>query len=178
MGKIVVAMYVTLDGVMEEPSWTAPYWDDEIAKFQLDLLFGSDALLLGRVTYEGFAAAWPAAEDDEGFAERMNKLPKYVVSTSLKRTEWNARLITSHVREEIAKLKKTGQRLLVYGSAELIETLLKHDLIDELHLMTFPLVLGEGKRLFKENADQKMFNLKEIRSTDAGVLIASYTPDK
>lgn len=178
MGKIVVAMYVTLDGVMEEPSWTAPYWDDEIAKFQLDLLFGSDALLLGRVTYEGFAAAWPAADDDEGFAERMNKLPKYVVSTSLKRTEWNARLITSHVREEIAKLKKTGQRLLVYGSAELIETLLKHDLIDELHLMTFPLVLGEGKRLFKENADQKMFNLKEIRSTDAGVLIASYTPDK
>lgn len=178
MGKIVVAMYLTLDGVMEEPSWTAPYWDDEIAKFQLDLLFGSDALLLGRVTYEGFAAAWPAAEDDEGFAERMNKLPKYVVSTSLKRTEWNARLITSHVPQEIAKLKKTGQRLLVYGSAELIETLLKHDLIDELHLMTFPLVLGEGKRLFKENADQKMFNLKEIRSTDAGILIASYTPDK
>jgi len=178
MGKIVVAMYLTLDGVMEEPSWTAPYWDDEIAKFQLDLLFGSDALLLGRVTYEGFAAAWPAAEDEEGFAERMNRLPKYVVSTSLKRTEWNARLITSHVREEVTRLKKTGQRLLVYGSAELIETLLKHDLIDELHLMTFPLVLGEGKRLFKENADQKMFNLKEVRSTDAGVLIASYTPDK
>ncbi|MBT2571038.1 dihydrofolate reductase family protein [Planococcus sp. ISL-110] len=178
MGKIVVAMYLTLDGVMEEPSWTAPYWDDEIAKFQLDLLFGSDALLLGRVTYEGFAAAWPAAEDDEGFAERMNQLPKYVVSTSLKRTEWNARLITSNAAQEVAKLKKTGQRLLVYGSAELIETLLKHDLIDELHLMTFPLVLGEGKRLFKENADQKMFNLKEIRSTDAGVLIASYTPDK
>lgn len=178
MGKIVVAMYVTLDGVMEEPSWTAPYWDDEIAKFQLDLLFGSDALLLGRVTYEGFAAAWPAAEDEEGFAERMNQLPKYVVSSSLKRTEWNARLITGNAAQEIAKLKKTGQRLLVYGSAELIETLLKHDLIDELHLMTFPLILGEGKRLFKENADQKMFNLKDTRSTDSGVLIAAYTPDK
>ena len=178
MGKIVVAMYLTLDGVMEEPSWTAPYWDDEIAKFQLDLLFGSDALLLGRVTYEGFAAAWPAAEDEEGFADRMNKLPKYVASTTLKRTEWNARLITGHVLQEVARLKKTGQRLLVYGSAELIETLLKHDLIDELHLMTFPLVLGEGKRLFKENADQKMFNLQNICSTNAGVLIASYTPDK
>lgn len=178
MGKIIVAMYLTLDGVMEEPSWTAPYWDDEIAKFQLNLLFGSDALLLGRVTYEGFAAAWPAAEDEEGFADRINHLPKYVVSASLKRTEWNARLITNNVAQEVAKLKKTGQRLLVYGSAELIETLLKHDLIDELHLMTFPLILGEGKRLFKENADQKMFNLKEIRSTDAGVLIASYTPDR
>ncbi|AIY06906.1 pyrimidine reductase [Planococcus sp. PAMC 21323] len=178
MGKIIVAMYLTLDGVMEEPSWTAPYWDDEIAKFQLDLLFGSEALLLGRVTYEGFAAAWPSAEDEEGFAERINKLPKYVVSTSLKRTEWNARLISSNVPQEVTKLKKTGQRLLVYGSAELIETLLKHDLIDELHLMTFPLVLGEGKRLFKENADQKMFNLQNIRWTDSGVLIASYTPDK
>ncbi|EGA91307.1 pyrimidine reductase [Planococcus donghaensis MPA1U2] len=178
MGKIIVAMYLTLDGVMEEPSWTAPYWDDEIAKFQLDLLFSSDALLLGRVTYEGFAAAWPSAEDEEGFAERINKLPKYVVSTSLKRTEWNARLITSNVAQEVAKLKKTGQRLLVYGSAELIETLLRHDLIDELHLMTFPLVLGEGKRLFKENADQKMFNLQNVRSTDSGVLIASYAPDK
>ncbi|ANU09464.1 pyrimidine reductase [Planococcus antarcticus DSM 14505] len=178
MGKIIVAMYLTLDGVMEEPSWTAPYWDDEIAKFQLNLLFRSDALLLGRVTYEGFAAAWPSAEDQEGFANRMNQLPKYVASTTLKRTEWNARLITSNVAQEVAKLKKTGQRLLVYGSAELIETLLKHDLIDEMHLMTFPLILGEGKRLFKENADQKMFNLKEIRSTDAGVLIASYTPDR
>ncbi|MDJ0332239.1 dihydrofolate reductase family protein [Planococcus sp. S3-L1] len=178
MGKIVVVMYVTLDGVMEEPSWTAPYWDDELAKFQLELLFRSDALLLGRVTYEGFAAAWPAAEDEEEFAERINKLPKYVVSTTLKRTEWNARLITRDIPQEVSKLKKTGQRLVVYGSAELIESLLKHDLIDELHLMTFPLVLGEGKRLFKENADQKMFNLKNIRSTDSGVLIASYTPDK
>ncbi|ANU14527.1 Dihydrofolate reductase [Planococcus halocryophilus Or1] len=178
MGKIIVAMYLTLDGVMEEPSWTASYWDDEIAKFQLDLLFSSDALLLGRVTYEGFAAAWPSAEDEEGFAERINKLPKYVVSTSLKQTEWNARLITSNVAQVVTKLKKTGQRLLVYGSAELIETLLRYDLIDELHLMTFPLVLGEGKRLFKENADQKMFNLQNVRSTDSGVLIASYTPDK
>ncbi|ANU26962.1 dihydrofolate reductase family protein [Planococcus versutus] len=178
MGKIIVAMYVTLDGVMEEPSWTAPYWDDELAKFQLDLLFGSDALLLGRVTYEGFAAAWPSAEDEEGFADRINQLPKYIVSTTLQRTEWNARLITSNFVQEVVKLKKTGQRLLVYGSAELIETLLKHDLIDELHLMTFPLVLGEGKRLFKENADQKMFNLQTIRSTDSGVLIASYIPDK
>lgn len=178
MGKIIVAMYVTLDGVMEEPSWIAPYWDDEIAKFQLELLFASDALLLGRVTYEGFAAAWPAAEDEEGFADRINQLPKYVVSKTLKRTEWNARLITNNFAQEVMKLKKTGQRLLVYGSAELIETLLKHDLIDELHVMTFPLVLGEGKRLFKENADQKMFNLQTIRSTDSGVLIASYTPDK
>lgn len=178
MGKITVSMYVTLDGIMEEPSWTAAYWDDELAQFQLGQLYGNDALLLGRVTYEGFAATWPTAEDRFGFADRMNGIPKYVVSKTLKRTEWNARLLNQDAVAEIKRLKKTGQRLLVYGSAELIDTLLEHDLVDELHLMTFPLLLGEGKQLFREGVTPKAFKLLKSFATDQGVLIANYAPER
>src|SRR3989337_3558806 len=94
MRKLIVTEFLTLDGVMEEPAWTAPYWNDEIAKFKFDELFGSDTLLLGRVTYQGFAAAWPSRTDEQGFADRMNSLPKFVVSTNLHKVEWNnSRLI-------------------------------------------------------------------------------------
>ena len=178
VGKLTVSMYVTLDGVMEEPSWTSAYWDDELAQFQLGQLYNNDALLLGRVTYEGFAATWPTAEDEHGFADRMNEIPKYVVSHTLKRTEWNARLINHDFASEIKRLKKTGQRLLVYGSAELIDTLIEHDLVDELHLMTFPLLLGEGKKLFRDGVSPKAFKLLKSFSTDQGVLIANYAPER
>ncbi|MBT2583310.1 dihydrofolate reductase family protein [Planococcus sp. ISL-109] len=178
MGKLTVSMYVTLDGIMEEPSWTAAYWDDELAQFQLDQLYGNDALLLGRVTYDGFAATWPTAEDSRGFADRMNEMPKYVVSNTLKRTEWNTRLINHDAVAEIKRLKKTGQRLLVYGSAELIDTLIAHDLVDELHLMTFPLILGEGKKLFRDGVAPKAFKLLNSFATDQGVLIANYAPER
>lgn len=177
MGKIRVAMYVTLDGVMEDPSWTAPYWNDEIANFQLNLLFASDALLLGRITYEEFAAAWPSATDEKGFADRMNDLPKYVVSTTLEEATWNANLIKSNVVQEIKKLKKNKQKMLVYGSAELIETLMRHNLVDEYHLMVFPIVLGTGKHLFKEDIDQKALKLIDSQVTDSGIVISSYVPD-
>jgi dihydrofolate reductase len=100
MRKVVVSMYVSLDGVIEEPAWTWPYWNEEIAKFKFDELFASDALLLGRVTYQGFAKAWPSMTDKEGFADRMNSLPKYVASTTLEKAEWNATLIKENIAEE------------------------------------------------------------------------------
>ncbi|MGM2835905.1 dihydrofolate reductase family protein, partial [Bacillus cereus group sp. Bce025] len=114
-----------LDGVMEEPAWTAPYFNEEVAKFQSNLLFESEALLLGRVTYQGFAAAWPSMTDEEGFADKMNSIPKFVASTTLEKTEWNANLIKDNVIEEISKLKEQpGQNLLIYGSSDLTQTLM------------------------------------------------------
>src|SRR5579864_6868739 len=131
MRKLVVSEFVSLDGVMEDPGgdsnfehkgWTMPYWHEEIGKFKFEELFASDALLLGRVTYQGFAAAWPSATDEQGFADRMNSLPKFVVSTTLTSVEWNnSSLIKEQVAEEIAKLKQQpGQDILIAGSAELV----------------------------------------------------------
>ena len=126
MGQIIVSMYLSLDGVMEEPAWTAPYFNEEVAKFQSNLLFESEALLLGRVTYQGFAAAWPSMTDEEGFADKMNSIPKFVASTTLEKTEWNANLIKDNVIEEISKLKEQpGQNLLIYGSGDLTQTLMQ-----------------------------------------------------
>src|SRR5205085_8006346 len=126
MRNVIATEYVTLDGVIEEPGWTTPYWNDEIAKFKFDELFASDALLLGRVTYQGFAEAWPSMTDEQGFADRMNSLPKYVASTTLEEAEWNASLIKGNVVEEVSKLKQQpGQNLLVYGSGELVHALMQ-----------------------------------------------------
>ncbi len=146
MRKLVASMFVSLDGVMEDPGgaektkhggWTMPYWNGEIGKFKLDELFESDALLLGRVTYQGFAAAWPSRTDKQGFAERMNSIPNYVVSTTLEEVEWNnSRLIKGNVVEEVSKLEQLpGQNILIAGSGELVHTLMKHDLIDEYRLL-------------------------------------------
>ncbi|MCU4932436.1 dihydrofolate reductase family protein [Bacillus cereus] len=179
MGQIIVSMYLSLDGVMEEPAWTAPYFNEEVAKFQSDLLFESEALLLGRVTYQGFAAAWPSMTDEEGFADKMNSMPKVVASTTLEKTEWNANLIKGNIVEEISKLKEQpGQNLLIYGSGELIHTLMQHDLIDEYHLMVNPVIVGSGKHLFKTGNDTKALKLIETRTTSSGVVILSYQPEK
>ncbi len=174
MRKIVAAEYLTLDGVMEEPAWTAPYWSDELGKLQHDLLFASDALLLGRVTYEGFAKAWPDMKDEAGFAERMNSLPKHVASTTLKELEWNASLIEGNVVEAVKTLKQQkGENLLIYGSATLVQTLMQHGLIDEYRLMIYPLSLGAGKRLFAEGSEAKL-KLVDTQTTDEGVVILTY----
>ena len=152
MRKVVVSEYVTLDGVMEEPgTWSFQFWNDEAAKFKFDELFASDALLLGRVTYQGFAKAWPSMTDEQGFADRMNSLPKFVVSTTLKEVEWNnARLMKGNIAEEVSKLKQQpGQDILIAGSADLVHTLMQHDLIDEYRLLVHPIVVGSGKRLFE-----------------------------
>ncbi len=152
MRKLVVAEFLSLDGVMEAPGWTFPYWNDEIAQFKYDETMASEALLLGRVTYEGFAAAWPQSTD-EG-ATWMNGVRKYVVSTTLPTAEWNnSRIISTNVVEEIAKLKQQdGKNLLVNGSATLVQTLIQHDLVDQYNLLVYPVVLGSGIRLFQDGA--------------------------
>ena len=175
---MVAAEYVSLDGVMEEPSWTGPYFGEEMAKAQLDLLFASDALLLGRVTYEGFAAAWPSMTDEQGFADRMNALPKFVVSTTLEEAQWNnSTLIKGDVAEEVSRLKQQpGQDILIYGSADMVNTLMQHDIIDEYRLMVFPVVLGSGKRLFGDRSDPTALRLVDTYATGTGVVILTYRP--
>lgn len=175
MKKVIVSLYLSLDGVMEEPAWTAPYFNHEVGKFQHDLLFASEALLLGRKTYKGMVAAWPAMKDEDGFADRMNSVPKFVPTTTLEDAEWNANFIKGNVIEEIKRLKQeSSQNLLIYGSGELIRSLMQHDLIDEYHFIVNPVVVGKGERLFKEGIDQKSFKLINTQTTDTGVAILSY----
>jgi dihydrofolate reductase len=185
VGKIVAAEYVSVDGVMQDPGgvgeieaggWTNPYWNDELAKLQTDLLFTSDALLLGRVTYEGFAATWPDMEHEAGaFADKMNTMPKYVASRTVKDMEWNATLIGGDVPDEVAKLKRdSGQNLLIYGSGSLVRLLLQHGLLDQLRLMIYPVVLGAGKLLFTGAGSTKELELAGVTTTSAGVLVVDY----
>ena len=185
MGKIVAAEYVSVDGVMQDPGgvgeievggWTNPYWNDELAKLQTDLLFASDALLLGRVTYEGFAAAWPDMEHEQGpFADKMNTMPKYVASRTLTGMQWNATPIRGDVADEVAKLRRDrGQNLLIYGSGSLVRLLLQHDLIDQLRLMIYPVVLGAGKLLFDDTGSKKELELARVTTTSAGVVVVDY----
>ena len=177
MRKLEVTMFMSLDGVMEEPVWTAPYWKDEIAKFKLDELLASDALLLGRVTYQGFANAWPSRTDDIGFADRMNRLPKYVVSTTLENPTWNnSTLIKENVAGEIIKLKQQrGQAIMVAGSVKLIQTLLQENLIDEYRLLIYPVILGKGRRLFPEGSKTTL-KLLEAKTFHSGVVLVRYAP--
>ena len=175
MRKIIVTEFVSLDGVMENPGWTMPYWNDEIAQFKGEETAASDALLLGRVTYQGFAAAWPDSKD-EG-AAYFNGVRKYVVSTTLDRAEWqNSHLINGDVVAEIARLKEgDGQDITVHGSATLVQTLMQHDLVDRYRLLVYPVVLGQGKRLFKEGTTATL-KLLEARSFSSGVAALSYAP--
>ena len=186
MRKIVVSEFVSLDGVMEDPggsekskhgAWTMQYWNDEIGKFKLEELFASDALLLGRVTYQGFAAAWPSRTDEQGFAQWMNSIPKYVVSTTLRQLDWNnSRLIKGNLPDEISKLKQQlGKNILVNGSATLVQTLMQHDLVDEYRLLVYPVVLGDGKRLFKDGKNTKL-RLAETKTFPSGVVFLQYHP--
>jgi dihydrofolate reductase len=179
MRKIVATEYVTLDGVMHEPGeWSGPFFNDEAVKFKYDELFASDALLLGRVTYEGFAKAWPAMEGTGDFGERMNGMPKYVVSTTLRNPEWNnSHVIGQNVVEEIAKLKQgPGQDILLSGSGKLLHTLMEHDLVDEYRLMLHPIVLGGGKRLFENETQARTLKLVEAKPLTTGIVILTYLP--
>jgi dihydrofolate reductase len=185
--KLVAVEYVTVDGVMQDPGgvgeiehggWSNQYFDDELGKVQTDQLFATDALLLGRVTFEGFAAAWPSMEETEGeFAVRMNALPKYVASRSLSDPlQWNGQLLKGEVVEEVAKLKQQpGQDLLIYGSSQLVNALHPHGLIDEYTLMVFPVTLGDGKRLFGEGTDKTHLRLTDAKTTGTGVALLTYT---
>ena len=123
MRRIKLAMYVALDGVIESPAWTGQFWNDELAKAQEEYLFASDALLLGRVTYEGFAAAWPKMTDTGDFGVKMNTMPKHVASRTLQTAEWNATIITGDLAEEVARLKaEDGRDILIYGSGMLVDS--------------------------------------------------------
>ena len=140
MRTLKLAMYVSLDGVVEDPAWTGPFWDEQLSDLQAAYLYPSDALVLGRVTYEGFAAAWPSMEESTGeFGVKMNAMPKFVASRTLAGAEWNAEIIQGDVADAVAKLKEEpGGDLLVYGSGDLVDELTKHGLIDEYRLMSIP----------------------------------------
>ena len=184
MGRIVVTEFVSLDGVMEDPGGAESFrhggWSFEISrgdegdKFKLDETAASDALLLGRKTYEGFAAAWPSREGD--FADKFNSMPKYVVSSTLENPEWtNSTVLQGDLAGEVAKLKQEHDGdIVVHGSATLVQALVDQDLVDELRLMVFPLVLGSGKRLFGETTDKKPLRLVDSKVVGDGVAILIY----
>jgi dihydrofolate reductase len=186
MGRIVVSEFVSLDGVMEDPGgaegfefggWTIPYWNDQVAVYKAEELFASEALLLGRVTYQGFAAAWPKMTDEQGFAERMNSNRKYVVSSTLETVEWNnSTVIRGDLVEEVTRLKnEPGQDILVGGSASLVQGLMRHNLVDELRLAVYPVVLGKGKRLLTD-AGRTNLELVQSQPTATGVVLLTYRP--
>jgi dihydrofolate reductase len=188
MSRVVVSEFVSIDGVMEDPGGAEDYrhggWTFEIDrgeegdKFKLDEVLEAEALLLGRVTYEGFAAAWPTMTDKVGFAEKMNAMPKYVVSSTLQQAGWsNSTVLSGDVPEEVARLKgELVGVILVAGSAKLVQTLLEHDLLDELRLMIFPVALGPGKGLFGEVSDKKPLRLTDSRRVGDGIAILTYEP--
>ncbi|HEX2307828.1 MAG TPA: dihydrofolate reductase family protein [Jatrophihabitantaceae bacterium] len=177
MGKIFTVEYVTLDGVFEEPGWSGPYFNKELEKFQQDNLSECDGLLLGRVTYEGFAQAWPAMEAETGdFGVRMNSIPKWVASTTVTEPTWNASVLDGDVPSAVAALKERDLTLMVAGSATLVETLRANGLIDEYRLMIYPVVVGSGRRLFGDGAAPGELKLTDATTTESGVIIARYVP--
>lgn len=198
MRRLIVSEFMTLDGVMEAPDqWSFKFWSEEQAKYKYDELFASDALLLGRVTYEEFASAWPTMTEETaieditegggstgpggdmaGFAGRMNSLPKHVVSTTLEKADWNnSCLINGHVVNEVSRLKQQpGQDILLYGSADLVDSLMQHHLVDEYRLMVFPIVVGSGKRLFKDTHTTTL-KLVDTATFGPGVVVLTYKPN-
>ncbi|MGE5625476.1 MAG: dihydrofolate reductase family protein [Bacillota bacterium] len=186
MRRVIVSEFISLDGVVEDPGgaekskyggWTWPYWSDDIGKYKNDELFAGDALLLGRRTYEGFAAAWPSMKDEWGFADRMNGLPKYVATRTLKRLDWNnSHRLDGDVAKAVTELKRQpGQDILVAGSAELVQELMRHALVDEFRLLTYPVVLGGGKRLFADGVGASL-KLTGTQAFGKGVVALTYHP--
>jgi len=185
MGRIVVTEFISLDGVIEAPGGGEDYkyggWTfevdrgDEGNQFKLDETMGSAALLLGRRTYEGFAAAWP--ERDGEFADKFNTMPKYVVSSTLRDPEWtNSTVLSGDLVAEVTKLKdEQDGDIVVHGSAQLVQSLVENDLVDELRLMVFPVVLGTGKRLVGETTDKKRLQLSSSTVVGDGVAVQVYT---
>ncbi len=180
MRKIVVTEFLSLDGVFEDPAgaesfehggWVRPYWDDDISIYKKEELFAADALLLGRVTYQGFAAAWSGRKDQEGFADRMNSLPKFVVTTTMTAVVWhNSWILSKDILKEISNLKQqNGEDILISGSGMLVEGLREHNLIDEYRLMVFPVILGSGTRFFK-NGNPANLKLVGVKAFDSGVV--------
>jgi len=186
MGRIVVTEFISLDGVVEDPGGAEDFkyggWSfefergDEGNKFKLDETLDTDALLLGRVTYEGFADAWPSRDGE--FADKFNSMPKYVVSSTLKDPEWNnSTVLNGDVAESVAKLKQEHDGdIVVHGSPQLVQALIEQGLVDELRLMVFPVILGSGKRLFGDTSDKRRLRLTDSQTVGDGVSILVYQP--
>src|SRR3979411_427968 len=177
--RVVATEDLSLDGVFEEPGhWSGPFFNDEAAEFKLAELQASDALLLGRKTYEGFAAAWPSMTDEAGFAEKMNSMPKYVVSSTLDRVEWpGSRLVQGDLAAEVRRLKEEpGKDLLLSGSAQLFNALMQENLIDLYRFMLHPVVLGKGKRLFADGGAERPLSLSGCKTFNSGIVILEYEP--
>jgi dihydrofolate reductase len=184
VGRIVVTEFVSLDGVMEGPAGDDDFvrgaWSFEVDrgeegdKFKLDETLEAQALLLGRRTYEGFAAAWPSREGE--FADKFNNMPKYVVSSTLEDPEWNnTTVLKGDLEEEVLKLRSEQEGdIVVHGSAQLVHALVENDLVDEIRLMVFPVVLGTGKRVFGETSDKKRLKLADSKTVGDGVTILVY----
>ncbi len=184
MGRIVATEFISLDGVVEDPGGSEDFkyggWTFEIdqgdggGKFKLDETMGSEALLLGRVTYEGFAQAWPSRDGE--FADKFNTMPKYVVSSTLNEPEWsNTTVLESDLTAAVSALRdRHDGDIVVHGSIQLVQGLIENDLLDELRLMVFPVVLGAGKQLFGETSNKKLLKLRESKVVGDGVTIAIY----
>ena len=190
MAKLVVTTFVTLDGVMQAPGgpnedksggfehggWLVPHFDEATGEFMNDVFERPGAFLLGRKTYEIFAGHWPhVTDEDDPIASRLNSLPKYVASRTLENADWQNSTVIRDVPTEVAKLKdEVGGELQVHGSGDLIQTLIEHDLVDDYNVLTFPVVLGTGKRLFPEGVAPGALRLTGSRTTGTGVVISSY----
>jgi dihydrofolate reductase len=177
--RLVATEYVSLDGIFEEPGhWSFPFFGDDAAQFKFRELEASDALLLGRKTYEGFAAAWPTMEGTGEFGEKMNSMPKYVVSSTLEKADWSGSiLVNGDLVTEIGKLKdELGKDLLLSGSAQLFNGLMQENLIDLYRFMVHPIILGKGARLFADGIDQNVLELTHHETFDTGIVILEYEP--
>jgi dihydrofolate reductase len=195
MRKVIVTEFLSLDGVMQAPGdpdedrsggfvhggWQIPYFDDHFAKVAFEGMAETDGYLFGRRTYEIMAAFWPTQPDDVPFAASLNGLPKYVASTTLSEPlEWrNSTLLHGDVAKAVAELKEQpGKNLVVLGSGELVQTLMENDLVDEYGLMINPILLGSGKRLFREGSAKRPLRLVRSLTTTSGVLVATYEPER
>lgn len=185
MGRVIVTEFVSLDGVMEAPGgeegyahtgWSFEFGDAGQYEYKLEELREADVQLLGRVTYEGFAAAWPEREDEAGFAEKMNAMPKYVVSTTLDEATWNNTTILRSLDDAARLRDEQDGNVLVAGSNTLVHGLLERGLVDELRLMIFPVILGSGKRIYPETREKTPLKLTDKRSWDNGIVLHAYEP--
>jgi dihydrofolate reductase len=176
MGKIFSVAYVTLDGVFEDPSWSGPYFNEELENWQAENLRQADMQLLGRKTYEGFKEAWPKMEAETGdFGVKFNAMPKRVATTTLTEPEWNATFIEGDVAEAVRGLKAAPETIVINGSATLVNYLARHNLIDEYRLMVFPVVVGAGRKMW-DDGTKVALQLSDSWTTKSGVAVLSYTP--
>ncbi len=180
MGRVIVSTMVSLDGVMDAPdTWAFDLWDEEQGRWALEELLAVDALLLGRKTYEGFVGYWPSASDEDGLAERMNGIPKFVASRSLQTVGWNATLIAGDVAAEVSRLtRETNHDLLLFASADLLQTVMQHDLVDEYRLRVAPVIVGRGKHLFGVDAPRTSLRTVNVQTSTSGVVVLTLRPER